>query len=159
MPQQKILIFLLLSAICALTSAYVAQYIFDLRPCVLCLYQRWPFFIIIALSAFSLILKNPKSQRTIFFICLFALLCNVAIASYQVGVEWKIFRGPDACSSNHNLNEINYLEKLREALMKTTAVRCDEPQFFFLKLSMATWNVIFCLFLAIATTTFYRRKV
>ena len=158
MSQQKILVFFLLAAICALTSAYIAQYFFDLQPCVLCLYQRWPFFIIIALTAFSLILKNQKLQQAVFFICLAALLVNVGIASYQVGVEQKILRGPDSCSANLHLNEINDLEQLREVLMRTKAVRCDEPQFFFLKLSMAAWNVIYCLFLAIAAMFFYRKN-
>ena len=29
----------------ALASAFVAQYVFGLEPCVLCIYQRWPFAI------------------------------------------------------------------------------------------------------------------
>ncbi len=159
MSQQKILIFFLLAAISALSSAYIAQFVFDFQPCILCLYQRWPFFIIIAFATFSLLTKNQKLQRTVFFICLACLLTNVAIASYQVGVEQKIFRGPDACSSNNHLNEIHDLEQLRQALMKTKAVRCDEPQLFFLKLSMAAWNVIYCLFLAIAAIVFFRKKI
>lgn len=159
MSQQKILIFLLLAAICALSSAYIAQYVFDLQPCILCLYQRWPFFIIIAVTALALIFKNQKLQQATFFLCLAALLITAGIAFYQVGVEQKIFRGPDSCSSNLHLNEISDLEQLREALMKTKAVRCDEPQLFFLKLSMAAWNVIYCLFLAIAAMFFYRKKI
>jgi disulfide bond formation protein DsbB len=148
MSQQKILISLLLAAIIALSSAYIAQYFFDLQPCILCLYQRPPFFIIIAISALALISKNKKLQQASFFLILICLLANVAIATYQTGVEQKIFRGPDSCSANEHLNEITDLDALREAMLKTKAVRCDEPQFFFLKLSMAAWNVIFCSTLA-----------
>lgn len=158
MSQQKILISLLASAIIALVSAYIAQYGFDLQPCVLCLYQRVPFFLIIAFCAIALFSKNQKFRNFAFYFCVIALLANASIAAYQVGVEKKIFAGPDSCSSNSHLNEIVDLDQLRETLMSTKAVRCDEPQFFFLKLSMAAWNAIFCVaLLMIALIT--RRRI
>jgi len=148
MSEQKILIGVLFAALIALTSAYIAQYGFNFQPCILCLYQRVPFFLIIAIVTLALISKNKKFQQLTFYLCLIGLMTNVVIASYQVGVEKKIFRGPDSCSANQSLNEITDIDQLRETLMKTKAVRCDEPQFFFLKLSMAAWNAIFCAMLS-----------
>ena len=80
------------------------------------------------------------------------MLFNIGLASYHVGVEQKIFKGPSSCSSN-DLNEIEDLEKLKEVLLKTKAIRCDEPQFFFLGLSMAAWNLIYSILLILF---FYR---
>jgi disulfide bond formation protein DsbB len=85
------------------------------------------------------------------------LLINAGIASYQVGVERKIFKGPDTCSSR-NLENITDIEILKAEIFKTKAVRCDEPEFFFLTLSMAAWNAIYCFFLAIFTILLRRRR-
>lgn len=139
------LTFLLTSSIFALTFAYISQFGFDLQPCILCLYQRKPFFAIIALTTIAIIFfKSEKSKKIAFFFCIFFLLINVGIATYHVGVEQKIFQGPTTCSSE-NLNDLKSLDELRDALMKTKAIRCDVPSFVFLGLSMAAWNVIFCL--------------
>ena len=85
-----------------------------------------------------------KSKKITFLCCVGFLLINCAISFYHVGVEKKIFQGPTTCSSE-NLNNIDNLEDLKEALSKTKAIRCDEPSFVFLGLSMAGWNVIYCL--------------
>jgi disulfide bond formation protein DsbB len=146
MTEKKSLILLLCAAIFALTSAYISQFIFDYQPCILCLYQRVPFFAVIAVTSLALITK--KFQKIAVTLCVISLLINCAIATYHVGVEQKIFAGPSTCSSG-NLNDFDDLEDLKNALEKTKAVRCDEPQFFFLKLSMAGWNAIYCALLAL----------
>jgi len=144
---KNLLIFLSLAASLALILAYVAQYIFDYQPCILCFYQRKPFFAVIAFSLVGLVFsKSQKLQKIAVFLCAISLLINCAIAFYHVGVEQKFFKGPSTCSSE-NLEKITNLEDLKNAFAKTKAIRCDEPSFVFLKLSMAAWNFIYCLFL------------
>ena len=75
---------------------------------------------------------------------LLALLINILLAFYHSGVERKFFTGPSNCSSN-NLNNVESLEELEKIILKTKAVRCDEPQFYFLKLSMTNWNFLYCI--------------
>jgi len=143
---QNRLLILLLAAIGALLSAYISQYTFNFQPCTLCLYQRKPFFAIIAVSAIALVfLKSPKQQRIALFLCALLLITNIGIAGYHVGVEQKIFQGPTSCSPANNLNQITNLEELKASLKKTKAVKCDIPAFLFLGLSMAAWNFIYCL--------------
>lgn len=151
------LIFLFFTSVIALISAYSAQFIFDLQPCVLCLYQRQPFFAIIVLTAASLVFfKKAKLRKIIFICCIILLSINVGIAAYQVGVEQKIFKVPTTCSTNE-AEPIKNIEELKAALLQAKMIRCDEPQFFFLKLSMAAWNVIYCGLL-IALALFFSRK-
>lgn len=155
---KKLLIFLLTASIIALTSAYISQFIFNYQPCILCLYQRKPFFAVIALTTLALLFfKSEKFCKIAFFTSVIFLIINSAIATYHVGVEQKIFKGPSTCSSQ-NLNEIDNIEELKTALLHTKAVRCDEPQFFFMKLSMAAWNAIYCAALALAAFLIYRRR-
>ena len=143
---KKLLLLLLLTSISALVIAYLAQYVFDYQPCILCLYQRLPFFLIAAISLLALFFKNKKLRSAVIFCGLIFLLINSTMASYQVGVEKKIFKGPDTCSTK-SLENISDLKELRLAMLRTKAVRCDEPEFFFLNLSMASWNAIYCALL------------
>jgi disulfide bond formation protein DsbB len=136
----------------ALVSAYVAQYIFGHQPCVLCLYQRLPFFAVTAIALVFLLLPQFKKwQKSALIVCVLLLFGNAILAGYHVGVEQKIFAGPTTCSDNSHLDELQNVDELMTAIAKTKAVKCDTPSFVFLGLSMAAWNVIYCLFLAIST--------
>ena len=138
----------------ALIFAYVAQYLFGHQPCILCLYQRLPFFAILFIAAIFLVrLKKEKMQKMAVIICILLLFGNATLAGYHFGVEQKIFAGPSTCSDTSNLDEIEDVEQLKLAMMKTKAVKCDTPSFVFLNLSMAAWNLFYCLFLAFATIT------
>ena len=154
---KNLLILLFASSAFALILAYISQYIFGLEPCILCLDQRKPFFAIIATSALTLTyFKSEKSKKNALYLCTILLVINFALATYHSGVEKKIFRGPTTCSSQ-NLNEIDNIEDLKIALNETKVIRCDEPSFFFLGLSMANWNALYCLML-ISYIAFIRIK-
>jgi disulfide bond formation protein DsbB len=155
---KNITFFLLFCSIFALVLAYIAQYVFDYQPCILCLYQRLPFFSVIGFSLLSLFfLKQKKLQKFVIFFCAFFLAINAGIAVYQVGVEQKVFAGPSTCSSK-NLDKITDLKELEEALKATKAVRCDEPELFFLGLSMASWNLIYCCGLIFITMNLIKKR-
>ena len=143
----QILFFLLFAAIFALACAYISQFIFGHQPCILCLYQRQPFFGIIALTFLALtFFRSEKFQKIAFFLCLILLLINSAIAFYHVGVEQKIFKTFTTCSSP-NLENVQTIEELEKILIATKSIRCDQPSFVFLGFSMAAWNFFYCLFL------------
>jgi disulfide bond formation protein DsbB len=140
-----VLTFLLASSSLALCLAYISQYIFNYQPCILCLYQRIPFFIIVFLSAIGLaIYRKIKIAKIIFLFCLAMLFFNAIIAFYHSGVEYKIFKGFSGCNAQ-DLSSVKNIEELRKIIEKTNSVKCDEPQLFVLGLSMAEWNFIFCL--------------
>jgi len=141
---KNILVFILFSCIVALVFAYISQYIFGLQPCQLCLWQRQPFFAIVILAGLFLIIPQLKKYQNLAIkISVLLLLINSVIAFYHAGVEKKLFRGLDSCSSVSS--ESNTIEELRIALENTKAVRCDKPQFVFIGISMAGWNVLYCL--------------
>jgi len=146
------------ASLVALISAYISQYIFGFEPCVLCYHQRKPFFIIITISLIFLLIKKLKKYQKIgAILCALAFLINVGIAFYHSGVELKIFAGPDACSSS-NFDNIDNIEQLRMAMLATKAIRCDEPQFYFLNLTMTNWNFIYCIGLVLFLIFLPRNK-
>ena len=146
--QKLILIFLFLSSFFALLAAYISQYVFGLLPCPLCLYQRIPFFMVIFITLFAFLSKqSPERQKIIIKIALFILIINAILALYHVGVEQKIFIF-DKCS---DLSAgADNLQDLKQQILQIPAVRCDTPQFILFGISMAGWNVIYCLGIVLA---------
>lgn len=153
----KILIFLLAVCIFSLSLAYVSQYFFGLKPCILCLYQRVPYFVIVFVSAISLAFLNKEVFRKIAVIaCILSLFVNSGVAFYHVGVEKKIFKMTEKCSDS--LSSINSLEDLKKAIQAKKITRCDEPEFFFLGLTMAAWNMIFSFGIGVFGVYLLRRN-
>lgn len=132
----------------ALTFAYVSQYGFGLQPCILCLYQRWPYRLIIMLGLLVFALayrRNPALSipRVLLWLCVLAFIADAGIALFQVGVEQQWWQGTEKCvgASLAGLTAEEMLAKIKAA----PVVRCDEVQFEFLGLSMAAYNGLFAL--------------
>lgn len=138
---------LFLLAIGALGFALTSQYAFGLSPCPLCLYQRWPYAIIIALSALGVIMglkKQDKAVAALVFLSAFSLMAGGVIAAYHVGVEqhwWKSFL--EGCAIN--FDDAGDLLKQIEG---TKAARCDEIAWSLFGISMAGYNAIISLMAA-----------
>ncbi len=155
MPKIKfnqILFFLIFTSFIALFFAYFSEYYMGLKPCKLCLYQRLPFFAIIFISL-AAIFFNAKKYISLIVISL--LLLNAGIAIYHVGVENKIFKISQGCVS---ALDDSSLEALKQSLLENSLMRCDEPQFFFLGLSMAALNALYSMIIAIMAAFFIRRS-
>lgn len=124
----------------SLFVAYVAQTFFDVQPCILCIYQRIPYAIVVVLSLGALILRqHDKKARCLLGIAALAFFVNMGIAIYHSGVELHWWAGTSECGVNPAV--LSQVENLREALLKTPLVSCDEINFTFLGLSMANWNI------------------
>jgi disulfide bond formation protein DsbB len=82
-----------LAAIAALGTAYFAQYVLLLTPCELCLYERWPYRIVIALALIAA-LQRPRIARLFLLLAALTLLCGAAIAFVHVGVEQYWWKSP-----------------------------------------------------------------
>lgn len=135
---------LFLLAVTALGSALTSQYAFGMNPCPLCIYQRWPYGIIIAISLIALLMglrKQEKVTAALVFLCGIALLAGGIIAAYHVGVEqhwWKSFL--EGCSIN-----FDSAQDLLKQIEGTKAARCDEIPWSLFGISMAGYNAIISL--------------
>jgi disulfide bond formation protein DsbB len=135
-----------LSGFVPLSLALISQYGFDLYPCELCIYQRYPYGIVMLVAALALILRRTASFfSAIIILIVITHLTNAGIAFFHVGVEEKWWTFGE-CSADLDMSSIDSLKK---SLFSAPNVRCDEPQFYFLGLTMAGWNVIYTLGAAI----------
>lgn len=141
-----------LIAASALGMALMSQYVFGLEPCILCVIQRYPYGIVIALGllGFAFSFKCRKAASAMMGLIGITFFINSVIAAYHTGVElhwWKSFlEGCVVPKMAGNMDDI-----LADIQSRTKAVRCDEIPWAdpILNLSMANYNVIFCLGLAI----------
>lgn len=147
-PTLSFFAFAAFSAI-SLSAAFIAQYGYGLAPCILCIYQRWPFAVVIALSLAGLGLrKKPRTSRIVTALISLTFLANAGIAFYHTGVErkwWPSFlEGCAIPKIEGNITDV--LAQIQAA----PVVRCDEIPWTdpILGLSMANYNVMLCLVLA-----------
>jgi len=136
-----------LASAVALSTAFIGQYVFDLPPCDLCIYQRYPYVTAIALCLFTLIPAIQSYAFWAFIILALFLLMNSGIAAYHVGVEQHWWTGPEGCTAPSDTPDT--LEALRAQIAATPIFRCDEVFFSLFGISMAGYNVFFSLVLAI----------
>lgn len=133
----------------ALAFAYISQYGFGLEPCILCLYQRKPYFAAIALGllAAGVSGKCKKTTIVLLLLCCAAFLTGMGIAGFHVGVEQGWWPGTAACGGA-TLPENATLAELRNYLLNRKIVRCDIPAFSLFGISMTGYNFLLSAFLA-----------
>lgn len=135
-----------------LSGALVAQYGFGLYPCELCLYQRYPYMVVIVVAIAAYLWLSPRGQWFALALCTILFAVDAGIAVYHTGVEQGWFPGPSGCSADTAGGQT--LEDLRRAIMNAPLVSCDQAMAYVFGLSLAAWNAVFAsaamLFTALA---------
>ena len=150
---------LLIISLISISSAFVAEYMYSLQPCELCLKQRHPYYLFIALMLLIFILPS------FFKIYISALVQIGAIygifySLWHVGVENNLVKGPSGCSTSLKISN-NTLE-LKEQILSKQVISCDEVIWSIFGLSAASINTIVILFIfvinALYISNLYAKK-
>ncbi len=133
---------LLLAFIAAdiLLIVFALEYVADLAPCRMCIWQRWPFAALIALGLVGALWK----PRPALFLTIALMLLSAGLAGYHVGVELGWIALPAGCTVGGEAKSIDELK----ALLAEAPPSCDQVGFQFLGLSLAGWNLLASLVLA-----------
>ena len=126
-----------------LLGAFAFQYIGGMAPCTMCLWQRWPHAAAIVIAVLAMVLPG----RLLPAFGAFAALCTAGIGVYHTGIERGWWTGPAACSSGP-IGGVS-AEDLMAQIMAAPLVRCDAVAWEMLGLSMASWNALASLGLAL----------
>ncbi len=139
------------AALLALGMAYFAQIELGLRPCELCLWERWPYRIVAVLAVLAALLPR-RPARLALGLALVALLADVGIAGLHVGVERGWWNSP--------LPECNGMLVPGAPLPAVPAAPCDRPVFLlpFLPVSMAAMDLLYALAFALALGAYVSRR-
>jgi disulfide bond formation protein DsbB len=134
-----------------LLGAWYFQFILKFAPCELCLQQRIPYYIVIPLSlllAISAMLRAPRAVLVGGFAAILVVVaCGAALGAYHAGVEWHFWPGPTDCSGP--LGALSGGGSLLEQLNSVHVVRCDQAAWRFLGISLAGYNVLISLAMAV----------
>lgn len=127
--------------ILSLLSAHVLEIFFNIKPCLLCYYQRYLYFFFIPI----LILNIRLQKKYLIFI---GLALSLALSLIHALVELKVIDMDSFCQPTLSYDQLNlnnpedFLKKLNNS-----QVKCSEVTFSILGLSLAKINVILMLFL------------
>jgi disulfide bond formation protein DsbB len=148
-----------LIAALTLAGAWFFQLVLGLQPCPLCLEQRYAYYLAIPLAIVVAVAAARDAPRSL--ICaglaalLLAALANAVLGGYHAGVEWKWWQGPTDCSGP--VVNLGSAGDLLSRLDTVKVIRCDEVQWRFLGLSMAGYNVLISLLMALLALLGLRR--
>lgn len=126
-----------------LLGALAFQHLGGLAPCKLCIWQRWPHGIAIVIGAVALAVPGPVLP----LLGMIAALATAGVGFYHTGVERGWWEGPTTCTSG----PVTGLspQELMDQIMAAPLVRCDEVPWELFTLSMASWNAIASVGLAL----------
>ncbi|NCU54559.1 MAG: disulfide bond formation protein B [Candidatus Fonsibacter ubiquis] len=117
--------------ILVILSALFIEFFLKVKPCILCIYQRYPFLLILLIILTS--------------------LASIILSTYHVGIETDLIQETTSCktSLNNNLSKDAILKQLESNL----ASSCKEVSFKLFGFSLASINIILSLIL---TTIYYK---
>ena len=137
-------------AAATLAGAWFFQLVLDIRPCPLCLEQRYAYYLAIPLGALTALVAGRDAPRRVLLaglaVLAVAALGNAVLGTYHAGVEWQFWQGPTDCTGP--IGNLGSAGSLLQRLDTVKVIRCDEVQWRFLGLSLAGYNVLISLLMA-----------
>jgi disulfide bond formation protein DsbB len=134
----------------AIAGAWFFEIVLRLRPCPLCLEQRVPYYIAIPLALVVAVAAWKKAPRGLLVgglaVLALLMLWGAGLGVFHAGVEWGFWPGPAECTGPAPFGPADDLMK---RLQNVTLVRCDEAAWRFLGISLAGYNAVIALALAL----------
>ena len=141
----------------SLFFVFILQYEYNVMPCKICIWQRWPHIInillVLIISSFSLV------SIFLYLIGIFNMFFAFLLASYHFGLEQNLWNNAFSCEGIINLAEKS-TEELLQNLNNTPISNCETVNWDFLNISLTGWNIFLTLFISIiwCFETYYRHN-
>ena len=118
-----------------LMGSYGMEFIFGLKPCRLCYFQRIPYFLIIIISAVSIFLDTKTLSA---WILTSILLISFILASYHLAIQLGVVADPCAIKSPSSLED--YKRNIFE-----TPIPCSKVSWSIFGIPLSAFNAIISL--------------
>lgn len=135
-PPEKLSIYCVTFSVFILLIVHIMQHFFELAPCELCIWQRYPYFV--ALS--GAVLVPLHKEILALTLQTFSFFIGSLIALYHTLIERGFLAGHAGCSSTFKGNLS--IDALTVVIENTPIVKCNEILFSFLGLSLSNYNLI-----------------
>ncbi len=167
-PPATALLLALLTSAALIVGAHLFEIIGHMAPCILCLDQREAHWAAMVLASGALVVgKISGSERAVAGgLGALALIYffSAGLAGYHTGVEWGWWEGPAGCASDTNA-AVNALPGSREELLAQLSAPgpagppCEEAAWRLFGISMAGYNTLFSLGLALIAALGFRTAI
>ncbi|NOT40347.1 MAG: disulfide bond formation protein B [Alphaproteobacteria bacterium] len=132
-------------AFAVLAGAYAFEYLGALKPCPLCLEQRGPWFVLIAIGGAIYSAGMAKAPRNI-VMALYAgaiviALWSAYLGGFHAGVEYKWWPGPQSCTGGG----LPLDGGLIGPISQSDIVWCDQVPWAMFGISLAGFNFLLSL--------------
>lgn len=134
----------------ALGGAFASEWFGGLVPCALCLWERWPHRVLIALALLALLLPR-RAARVVLGLAAVAALAGAGLGATHVGVEQGWWPSPLPECAAPAFGGGTMAERLAR-MPALPAKPCDSPTYLLpgLPVSMAAMNLVLSLGLSLA---------
>ena len=137
---------ILITSIISIFTVLIAEFVFNLQPCELCLKQRHPYYFIIFISL--LIFLVPVSYKFLGYLLIqLSAIYGLFYAIWHVGVENNFLNGPSGCSASLDISE--NVSDLKQQILSKQVISCDEVIWSIFGFSAASINTLVLLFIFI----------
>ena len=159
MPRLRVaLVLSVVGAAAALGVAVASENYEGLVPCALCLIERWPYRIAVALGFVGLIVPRALARIALALLAL-TILAGAAVAVVHVGAEEKLWPSPLPECTAPAFSGGTIAQRLASMPAKPSK-SCEDPTYLipFVPVSMAAMNFIYALVFASAIFVFLWRS-
>ena len=127
----------------AMAVALIAEHWLAFAPCALCLWERWPYRVLISLGLIAAVLPRWPA-RAVLWVALLVALVEAALAALHLGVEQHLWPSPLAECVAPRFTGGNLADMLK-AMPAHPAKPCDSPNYLlpFLPVSMVAMNLLY----------------
>ena len=143
MTQRRLILLAAGGSLALLLGAWAFQFLGGLAPCKLCLWQRYPHAVAVAVGALALVVP----LRVLPWAGALAALSSAGLGTYHTGVERGWWPGPSTCTGTGGLEGLTGADLLSFD-NAAPIVMCDEVVWSLAGLSMASWNALIAFGLA-----------
>ena len=143
MSEKKSVLLAGLGSFGLLIGALLFQYVGEMPPCKMCYWQRYPHAAAVIIAALIL-LTGIRGFAILGFLL---TLLTAGIGGFHAGVEQSWWDGPQTCT-NTAIDNLS-IEELLNQIMSAQMARCDEISWQMFGISMAGWNMVLSLCLAV----------
>jgi disulfide bond formation protein DsbB len=134
--------------------AFVIDYVLGFDPCILCIFARIPYALMIIFSGVGIIVSTKRKNLLIALLACSGL--GFFVASYHAGVERHIWSPVFNCAVNLNIDQDTKLDDFLIQLNSSPLADCSKPAFHLFGLSLAEINIIINLGLFLLLFKLYK---
>ena len=136
----------LAAAVGMILGALFFEHVLGYQPCELCFLQRKPWYALIPVG-FALVTFAAKDNRALLkaglALAFLLLVVSAGLGLWHAGIEWKWWKGPAGCTASG----ADFTLALPD--LSKRVVLCDEAPLRILGLSLAGWNAVISIAVAL----------